>query len=117
MLKLTFQLKNQLDNNGDESAARILRRLGLGVREIDWELATKLDLQVPGGVCVIRTEPGGTAAKVGLKWGDIILQVDNIDITAFRDIEKAISSHISGTPVRFLVRRSGTIRFLVCRFD
>lgn len=116
-----LRLEVSSDIIGDESAARILKRLGLEIREIDREFAAKLGQREPGGIAVVKTDPGGIVAKDGLKWGlkcgDIILQVNDTDISTLTDVEKILSSHTPDMPVRFLVRRTGILRYLAFRFD
>jgi len=103
-----------ISNNGYDTgkAVVILNRIGLSIKEIDLELATKLDLQGPGGICIVSTDLGKAAAKGGLRDKDIIIEINDTSIISLRDVEKALFSQTADRPVRFLVRRFDTNRSL-----
>ena len=86
-----------------------LDKVGIEVREIDGELAAKLELKGCGGVCVVGMKPGGAAEKAGITWGDVVREIDGTAIGTGHDLEKALASHKPGLPVRFLSSRGGRL--------
>lgn len=51
------------------------------------------------GVYVYSVEEGGAADKAGLQAGDVIVKIDDTDITAFEDIEALRKSYTAGDTV------------------
>ena len=63
--------------------------------------SSSMDPSVPAnsGVYVYSVEEGGAAAKAGLRAGDVIVKIDDTDITAFEDIEALRKSYTAGDTV------------------
>src|SRR5262249_47551466 len=55
----------------------VVRRgyLGVSIRDLDPEIATRLGVQADGGVVVSQVTPGAPAAKGGVQDGDVITAV------------------------------------------
>jgi S1-C subfamily serine protease len=105
---------------GAGSMARFLsmqRKLGMTLREIDEALAASLSLKESNGLLVVGTKPGGAAEKAGMLWGDVVLEVNYTPLHTCGDFNKAFVSHAPGMPSRFLVCRSGNLRFVELWFD
>ncbi|HTG80801.1 MAG TPA: PDZ domain-containing protein [Geobacteraceae bacterium] len=91
---------------------KMLRKLGLAVRELDANLAARLDVKGACGLYVAWTIPAGGAENAGILWGDVILEINYTLIRTLGEFEKALASHTRGTPLRFLLQRAGTLRFV-----
>ena len=75
--------------------------LGLGVIDVPAETQTKL--RIKGGVQVRNVE--GAAAKAGLRPGDIVLAVNDTDVTGAQQFDKVVDKLDKTKPVGLLVRR------------
>lgn len=59
------------------------------------------------GVAVVTVNPGGAAAKAGLKPGDVIVAVDNQPTPSVQELENVLSTLRPGTKVTLKVQRHG----------
>ena len=96
-------------------ASVLLRKLGMTVREIDEDLAAKLELPETGGIYVVGTEPGGVAEKGGILWADIILEINTTEVHTLSDAANVLLFHKPDMFIQFLLRRNGTLRRLTYR--
>ncbi len=76
-------------------------RLGLAVSELP--AAGRKALGVAFGVLVEAVE--GPAEKTQIRRGDVIIAVDNTDLTSIRQFSDLVAQQKPGTPVALLVRR------------
>ena len=83
--------------------------LGLSVSTLPE--ATRRELRVPGGVKVEAVE--GAAARAGLREGDIVLSVNNTDITDARQFATLVSRLDRHKRVTLLVRRGEWANYVV----
>lgn len=62
-------------------------------------------------VCEInKVVPGSAAQKAGLQPGDIIVQVGDVKVNRFRDLQQEINRHIPGDDLEVKLRRGGRIK-------
>jgi serine protease Do len=85
--------------------------LGLGV--IDLTDAQRRELKIKGGVRVENVD--GAAAKAGVREGDILLSLDNTEVTSAKQFEALVAKLDKAKAVTVLVRRGDTVNFLIIR--
>ena len=85
--------------------------LGIGVSDLSE--AQKRELKLKNGVRVEVAD--GVAARAGLREGDVILSLDNTEITSARQFETVVSKLDKSRAVTALVRRGDTVNFLIIR--
>jgi len=85
--------------------------LGLSVSELSD--AQRRELKVKGGVRVESAD--GAAARAGLREGDVILSLDNTEITGARQFEGLVAKLDKNKPVNVLVRRGEWVNYIVIR--
>ena len=86
---------------------------GLGLMVADLTDAQKADLKIKGGVRVESVmEP---AIKAGLREGDVILAVGNIEVTQAKDFTVAIGKLDKSKPVSVLFKRGELTRYTLVR--
>ena len=85
----------------------------LGITASDLSDAQKRDLKLKGGVRVDAVE--GAAARAGLREGDVILSVDNTEITDLRQFATVAAKVEKSRAVSVLVRRGDWVNYLVIR--
>ena len=85
----------------------------LGITASDLTDAQKRELKVKGGVRVDAVE--GAAARAGLREGDVILSIDNTEITDTRQFAAVAAKVEKARAVSVLVRRGEWVNYLVIR--
>ena len=92
-------------------AAGPAQTLGLGVSELSD--AQKRDLKLRGGVKVDAAE--GAAARAGLREGDVIVAVGNVEIANQREFEQAIQRADKSKPIVVQFRRGEFAQYALIR--
>lgn len=85
--------------------------LGIGVSDLSE--AQKRELKLKNGVRVEVVE--GAAARAGVREGDVILSIDNTEITSAKQFESVASKIEKSRAVTALVRRGDTVNFVIIR--
>ena len=85
----------------------------LGLAVADLTDAQRRELKVKGGARVESAE--GAAARAGLREGDVILALNNVEITGARQFEAAAAKLDPARPANVLVRRGEWVNYLVIR--
>ena len=85
--------------------------LGIGVSDLSE--AQRRELKLKNGVRVEVSE--GAAARAGLREGDVILSIDNTEITSAKQFESVLAKVDKSRAVTVLVRRGDTVNFLIIR--
>ena len=85
--------------------------LGLAVAELTE--AQKRELKVKSGVRVESAE--GAAARAGVREGDVVLSLDNSEVTSAKQFEALVAKLDRAKVVTLLVRRGDVVNFLIIR--
>ncbi|HWH80700.1 MAG TPA: DegQ family serine endoprotease [Burkholderiaceae bacterium] len=85
--------------------------LGLTVAELTD--AQRRELKLKGGVRVEAVE--GPAARAGLREGDVLLSVDNTEVSGVKQFEALVAKLDKAKAVTVLVRRGDSVNFLIIR--
>lgn len=87
---------------------------GFTVREVTQEMATSLNLSEPGGVMVTGVKPGSFAAEAGLRPGDLVLRLNDIELEDLAHWSQAAQAAVEeGTDRLLLTVRRGPVRYFV----
>ncbi|MFZ5892140.1 MAG: DegQ family serine endoprotease [Myxococcota bacterium] len=88
---MALPIMEALKTNG-----RVVRGwLGVGIQDMDAELATGLKLPISQGVLISDVKPGAPAARAGIKRGDVVVKLDGRAVTssgAFRNQVAALGA-------------------------
>ena len=104
-----FNIADQLMKTGKVTRGRI----GVGIQNVNKDLADSLGLARAQGAAVSNIEDGSPAAKAGLEVGDVILKIDGRPVEGSADLSRTIRGLRPGTKVNLNVWRSGKARDLV----
>jgi serine protease Do len=85
--------------------------LGLVVKDLSD--AQKRDLRLKGGVAVDVAD--GAASRAGIRQGDIILAVQDTDISDAKQFDGVVRALDKSKPVRLLVRRGDVSQWVIVR--
>ncbi|HEY4068119.1 MAG TPA: Do family serine endopeptidase [Burkholderiaceae bacterium] len=92
-------------------AAPSVSALGLGVADLTD--AQRSALKLKNGVRVESVD--GAAAKAGLREGDVLLSLDNNEVTSAKQFDGLVAKLDKSKAVTVLVRRGDTVNFLIIR--
>ena len=85
----------------------------LGLAVADLSDAQKRELNLKGGVRVESAE--GVAARAGVREGDVILAIDNTEITGVKQFEAVVAKLDKSKAVNALVRRGDAATYVLIR--
>lgn len=100
---LVRHVGEQLLKSGEVSRAWI----GVGFQELTPDLAKSFGTKVQGGALVSHVEPGGPAAKAGIKPGDVIEKVGDQPVNQGRDLLRAVLNKRVGEQTQLTLLRGG----------
>jgi serine protease Do len=101
-----FNIADQLMKTGKVTRGRI----GVGIQNVNKDLADSLGLARAQGAAVSNVEDGSPAAKAGLEVGDVILKIDGRPVEGSADLSRTIRALKPGSKVTLNVWRSGKAR-------
>jgi serine protease Do len=81
--------------------------LGVGIQEVDPELAKALGASTTQGVLVSEVMPDGPGARAGLRRGDVIVSVDGKATPSTGRLRNVIASSRAGSAVTLSLMRDG----------
>ncbi|BDV41591.1 peptidase [Geotalea uraniireducens] len=105
------------DGGGDEQGEAAQDKLGLTVRELNKDLASRFQLKETSGVVVTEVKSDGLAQEAGIAQGDIIKEIDGQKVANLKEYEKAIAAHKKGQVIRFLLKRGDSSLFVATKLD
>jgi serine protease Do len=88
-----------------------VQALGLTVSELTE--AQKKELKLRRGVRVESVTEA--AARAGLREGDVILSVGNVEVGSTREFEAAVAKAAPDKPINMLVQRGELVQFVLVR--
>lgn len=81
--------------------------LGIAMQDVNKDIADALGLPTDRGTLVQRIEPGQPAEKAGIKAGDVIVRVNNQDVTPEQTLSYLVANLAPGTTVPLELIRDG----------
>lgn len=81
--------------------------LGVGIRALDEDFADSLGLQKNRGEFVETVQPGEGASKAGIQAGDVIVKVNNREVTPDQTLSYLVANLPVGTKVPIELLRNG----------
>ncbi len=118
VLKIGVVLDDLEGENGEDyvlSSDGRLEDLGLTVRQLTPEIATRYRLSLDQGVVISRLDSDGRAADAGLQVADVVLMVNNASVTTVKDFKAALQQGKAQPYIRFLVQRQQSRLFVVVK--
>lgn len=94
-----------------DSASKTSQALGLTVSELT--SAQKSELKIKRGVRVDAAS--NAAASAGLREGDVILSVSNVEVGSVKEFETAVAKADRSRPINMLVQRGELVQFALIR--
>jgi serine protease Do len=110
-------LDRRKDDGDQQGSAVTPDKLGIGVRELNKELADSMRIRESKGLVVVEVKSGGAAEDAGIIRGDIILEVNGKKVATLQDYEKAVSGQTQRGFVRLLLRRGESALIVAVKVD
>ena len=85
------------------------------VQEVTPEIARYLGMPGKTGVIITDVKAGGPADEAGLKPRDIILKINNIEITGLKEYLAAVSAGEKSDALLMLIRRGNANLFVTLK--
>ncbi|MRG97072.1 Do family serine endopeptidase [Polyangium spumosum] len=82
-------------------------KLGLLFQPLTADLGKAFGMDAPKGALVSDLEPGGAAARAGIKPGDIVVAVNGTPILHAEDLPRKVARHAPGTTIKLSLLRGG----------
>jgi serine protease Do len=106
--------------SGEEDAGESASPTGvlssLDVRELNDELVSRYGLKSgERGVVVVRVKPGSTAEELGVREGDIVMEVNRQAVTSVKAYERIAGKLPKDQAVLLLLKRQGRTIYLTLR--
>ena len=92
-------------------------KLGVTMSTISQEMADKMKLSSLKGVYIIEVTKGGAAEKAGMKEGDIIVKIDESEITTPSCVQATVNSYHPGDNAAITILRNGKLKELNVKFQ
>ena len=83
--------------------------IGIQIRNIDQELADDIKLDDLNGVYVSGLMENGSAEEAGIKEGDIVVKIEDLDVNTVTELQGKIGSYRPGDEVAVEILRDGKI--------
>ncbi len=113
-IEMTVGEMKDEDGSFSPEAGSSVGKLGLTIREITPEIASRFNFSEGEGLYIAEIESGSPAAESGLNVRDVILEINSQPVRSLADYRKLVSGKKPGDMLRFLVKRgTGTIFFAV----
>lgn len=112
-IDMAMDIYGQIKATGKVSRAYF----GVGLQDIDRNLAEAYGLSRPQGALVTRIAPDSPAQKAGLRMGDVVLTFNGQNIVHASDLVMAISRAKPADSFRLTVQRNKQSHTLTGKFD
>jgi serine protease Do len=88
-------------------------KIGLNLNNLKEDQKKELDIK--GGILI--EDANGAAAKAGLQAGDVILSINNVDISSVEQFNRTLGEVGGKKAIALLVRRGDSSRFITLKKD
>jgi serine protease Do len=111
--EMTFNVKvAEMSESKSAALPATGEELGMSVDTITPQMAKELKLKDQKGVIVTNITPGGPADEAGIQPGDVIKEVNRIQISNLKDYEASLKKSGKNRPLLFLIKRGSQTFFV-----
>lgn len=108
---------SEISRGGQGKASGGNSELGFKLQTITSDLARTMGLKETAGLVVTSVVAGSPADRSGLKTGDVVTQINGMELKTEQDAEKALKEGSKKNSSVFLVSRSGIPMFIVIQHN
>jgi serine protease Do len=114
-ITLPIVIAERKDGQEQASGSGATEEFGMTAQEVTPEIAKYFGLPEKTGVIITDIKAGGLADEAGLTLRDIILKVNNIEISGLKEYEAALTAGNKGDALLMLIRRGKTNFFVTLK--
>ncbi len=92
-------------------------KLGVLFQPLTPDLGKAFGMDTPKGALVSDLEPGGAAARAGIKPGDIVVAVNGTPVHHAEDLPRKVARHAPGTQIKVSLVRGGKPLEVTAKLD
>jgi serine protease Do len=100
---------------GKSGVGELDEELGLTVQELTKDLAQSMGIEEESGLIITDVEPGSKADEIGLRRGDIILEIDRKPAKTVEELKKALKSKNDKDSILLLIKRDTHTSFVILK--
>ncbi|MBK5100310.1 MAG: PDZ domain-containing protein, partial [Desulfobacteraceae bacterium] len=112
---LNVKIEKLKEEDESRTVTEAKPNLGMTVEEITPELARHFSLSETSGLVVVQVESGTAAAEAGMRPGDLILEVDQVQVKDLSQFSRKIETYKAGDTILFLAKRRGATLYLTLK--
>jgi serine protease Do len=112
-IEVATRIQNEILKTGKVEHAH----LGIGIQPVDASLAKSFHLDMPRGALVRSVDPDSSAARAGVKAGDVILQYNDANLVDEGQLSAAVAMASPGDAAKLKVWRDGKTIDLTAKLD
>lgn len=86
--------------------------IGVSIRDLDYKLAQEKSINVIQGVYVNGLAQGGSGEEAGIREGDVITKVGEVNVNNVPELQEQISRHRPGDKVNITLKRNNQEKIL-----
>jgi Do/DeqQ family serine protease len=86
--------------------------IGVSIRDMDANLAKEKNISEIKGVYVNGVTTGGSAENAGVKSGDVILKIADIDVNNVPELQEQVSRYRPGDVINITIRRNDEVKVI-----
>ena len=97
---------------GDLKEFGVVQRAVIGIQmvEVTDEVVKKMDLDEIGGIYVVEPLKDGAAYKAGIKEGDVIKYINDVEVKTVPEFQGQLAKYHPGATVKIGVKRDGKLK-------
>ncbi len=84
--------------------------IGVSIRDLNSELVTQEKLDVTQGVFIAGLSENGAANDAGIKEGDVVTRVNEVEVKSVAELQSQIGRYTPGDKVKLEVNREGDLK-------
>jgi len=115
--KVVVEIGRMEAEGGPAKAVGEADSLGLTVAVLTPELSRQFGLEAERGVVINAISPDGPAADSNLRAGDLILEIDGVEIAGIVDFNRAVREVKPGQVLRLLVQRRENLLYTTLKAE
>ena len=112
-VKIAERTQKALASSGaTDSPGETSNDLGIQIEKVPASVSSKMGLKDGEGLLVKDIASDGAGAKIGLRAGDVILEIDGTAVSGMDEFKKAVSTAKKNKVVRLMIQRGSAKIFL-----
>jgi len=104
---------SDFDKKASFKGIKSLKEYGLTMQELTQELAERFNYEADSGLIVSNVEQGSSAAKAGMKPGQLVEEVNKIAVSNLDDLSKALDETSESDKILLRVRSGSYATYIV----